>query len=482
MEEIYQKIAEFNPQRPKLSSNVVAFEITELWCNDATGVVDCHHNDAGVPDPSSWLNQPTTRPSTSSPTTTESLVLRLVWPQVNLEEHRIDWSKAAQNLILERFGLELAYAYFPSCLAGVSAFPQTVKPDRDEQAYAFCFLPKIAVLWSHSRPRQPSTRRPVTNGILLAKDEQKTLLKQLLTSGSKWQLPTASHAMFPALLVSLMLHGEIEMTQGAIKGRIQEVEARTGYTTFKTKRKHLAAGELGELSAKMSGDTTRLGSAERKSQTLAKLMEFVQRMVGPGQGTASEGDKIIKNHIQVLQERLAMQIMDREYTLKRAQIQNEALLSLISMNYSLSNYLISISTLRDAASMKTLAFVTMFFLPGSFVSALFSTDLFDWDGVEPGSIGVPSTPQFRLYWAITVPLTVVTFLLYFAWAKYSSYDRSRKREGKRWGFGRMNSMESEVQSRSPKQVLMDQGQRVRVEAYALAQKRRTVFGDKDEVS
>lgn len=79
---------------------------------------------------------------------------------------------------------------------------------------------------------------------------------------------------------------------------------------------------------------------------------------------------------------------------------------------------ISLTTQRDAASMKTLAYVTMFFLPGSFISALFSTPLFTWDNVDVtdrSTMGVGTTPQFRLYWAVTVPLTVVTFLLYFLW-------------------------------------------------------------------
>lgn len=72
---------------------------------------------------------------------------------------------------------------------------------------------------------------------------------------------------------------------------------------------------------------------------------------------------------------------------------------------------------RDASSMKTLAIVTMLFLPGSFVSALFSTDFFAWDEVDPNTsdIGVPMTPQMGLYWVITIPLTLVTFALYFLW-------------------------------------------------------------------
>ena len=78
--------------------------------------------------------------------------------------------------------------------------------------------------------------------------------------------------------------------------------------------------------------------------------------------------------------------------------------------------------------MKTLAVVTMFFLPGSFVSSLFSTDLFHWDGVDlrSGSITVPATPQLALYWVITIPLTLATFTLYFIWLTYQKWERTRK--------------------------------------------------------
>lgn len=80
--------------------------------------------------------------------------------------------------------------------------------------------------------------------------------------------------------------------------------------------------------------------------------------------------------------------------------------------------------------MKTLAIVTMVFLPGSFISALFSTSMFDWDSVDPtsNSIGVKTMPQFGLYWAITIPLTFVTFLLYFFWLRMMKQQRDRKKQ------------------------------------------------------
>ena len=66
--------------------------------------------------------------------------------------------------------------------------------------------------------------------------------------------------------------------------------------------------------------------------------------------------------------------------------------------------------------MKVLAMVALLFLPGNFVAAIFSAPLFDWDGAKSnGSMGVDTKPQFHLFWAITIPLTISIFTAYIGW-------------------------------------------------------------------
>ncbi|KAK3313353.1 hypothetical protein B0H66DRAFT_565930 [Apodospora peruviana] len=57
---------------------------------------------------------------------------------------------------------------------------------------------------------------------------------------------------------------------------------------------------------------------------------------------------------------------------------------------------------RDGSSMKTIAILTMLFLPATFFSTLFSMPSLGWD--QPDKIA--------LYWACTVPVTVATFALW----------------------------------------------------------------------
>ena len=73
---------------------------------------------------------------------------------------------------------------------------------------------------------------------------------------------------------------------------------------------------------------------------------------------------------------------------------------------------------RDSTSMKILAFISAIFLPGSFVAAVFSMSMFDWqysgDSNRNAGSGVVSK-RFWVYWVIAVPLTAVTLLGWGFW-------------------------------------------------------------------
>ena len=61
--------------------------------------------------------------------------------------------------------------------------------------------------------------------------------------------------------------------------------------------------------------------------------------------------------------------------------------------------------------MKTLAAVTVAFLPGTFIAAFFAMPLFDWDGRTVVSA------RFWIYWAVTLPLTFVTLVVWVLWTR-----------------------------------------------------------------
>ena len=75
--------------------------------------------------------------------------------------------------------------------------------------------------------------------------------------------------------------------------------------------------------------------------------------------------------------------------------------------------------------MKTLAVVTITFLPGTLVAAIFSMPMFNWASENARNI---INPHFRIYWAVTVPLTLLTFVFYGMWQLI--YKRNRNQNNK----------------------------------------------------
>jgi len=68
------------------------------------------------------------------------------------------------------------------------------------------------------------------------------------------------------------------------------------------------------------------------------------------------------------------------------------------------------STGRDSTAMKTLAFLTTLFLPGTFIATLFSTDMVSQQGQ-----GSRPSPPFWQFWAITIPVTILVMIGWRLW-------------------------------------------------------------------
>ncbi|EON98379.1 hypothetical protein UCRPA7_6110 [Phaeoacremonium minimum UCRPA7] len=66
----------------------------------------------------------------------------------------------------------------------------------------------------------------------------------------------------------------------------------------------------------------------------------------------------------------------------------------------------------DSAAMKMVAFVTLTFLPPTFISAIFSMSFFSYDA-DSGHWSV--SEKLWLYWVFAIPTTLATSLLWFLW-------------------------------------------------------------------
>jgi Mg2+ and Co2+ transporter CorA len=82
---------------------------------------------------------------------------------------------------------------------------------------------------------------------------------------------------------------------------------------------------------------------------------------------------------------------------------------------------------RDSAAMVVISVVTIAFLPGTFVSSLFSTTIFNFQAQSPSP--VESKKWHGIYWAVTAPLTLVILASgYLFWRMRRSHDRKQIRK------------------------------------------------------
>ena len=80
------------------------------------------------------------------------------------------------------------------------------------------------------------------------------------------------------------------------------------------------------------------------------------------------------------------------------------------------------ATKRDSLEMKGIALLTMTFLPATALASIFSMSSFFTLSTDDNRIIL--SPQFWIYWAITIPITLTILFGWAAW-KYIATNRAR---------------------------------------------------------
>ncbi|KAL9622121.1 MAG: hypothetical protein Q9160_003464 [Pyrenula sp. 1 TL-2023] len=234
---------------------------------------------------------------------------------------------------------------------------------------------------------------------------------------------------------------DVEELQEMIKSQIREVEVRTGYHIWSSRRERAALGDPNSLSAKMSGCEGKIAQVLRKIEVTSELTTVIyQQLEGSCSrlGSDDAGHSELRACLDVIMQRAKMQRIDADFYAQRAKCQLTALFHLIAQNDNVVGHeiasdsrLLALAAQRDSLSVKSLAVVTMVFLPGTFVSSLFSIPLFDFDATSPGNIYRQSFwgPRLLVYAIVTVPLMMLTFAVCGLWLYYQSFQRRKQRYG-----------------------------------------------------
>jgi len=102
--------------------------------------------------------------------------------------------------------------------------------------------------------------------------------------------------------------------------------------------------------------------------------------------------------------------------------------NIINLSFNLVTQQDSRIMQRDSKSMRTIAVVTMVFLPVATVAGVFGSQLITLDSTAQYHLRV--SPDFWILWAIAVPLTVVVMVVWRLWYMHT---RAKLMKGKHPG-------------------------------------------------
>ncbi|KAJ0116967.1 uncharacterized protein J7T55_003381 [Diaporthe amygdali] len=126
---------------------------------------------------------------------------------------------------------------------------------------------------------------------------------------------------------------------------------------------------------------------------------------------------------QTLERHLAWRKTSIQYLHERVKSQVSMLSTMLTHEDARASIELADAAKRDGSSMKTIAVVTMAFLPATFFAALFAMPSLQWD--QPA--GRIIQPTFWIYWVFTVPATLLVFIIWFLLSHHGSWRRVNTR-------------------------------------------------------
>jgi Mg2+ and Co2+ transporter CorA len=141
---------------------------------------------------------------------------------------------------------------------------------------------------------------------------------------------------------------------------------------------------------------------ETNHQEVSRRLAFFKSYIDSQRQRSISNEKRLQNEIQLAFNVVAQHDAGTTVEMSRTQVE-----------MSRTTVEISRAARSDSATMKTLAFVTLTFLPPTFICALFSMSFFHYDD----STGWAVSRQIWIYWAIAVPTTIATALVWNFWGK-----------------------------------------------------------------
>ncbi|RDW73553.1 hypothetical protein BP6252_07460 [Coleophoma cylindrospora] len=286
----------------------------------------------------------------------------------------------------------------------------------------------VAVSWS--------ARTGTTSGLFEGMSDDDI---DCVTSYTSAKIKQSTHPLFfPAMLLDILTNlyiqhrKEIERTlfllenpTGISRGSRKKDAWQWNYDLFR------------ETTTQCNTIYTNLVYLERRLDFTVRLSNFIleslkfcedqhvyqeQNSISPEMGFNQSG-KQIEEAVQNARNFAASQLHQTICLQKRSQALTTVIYTIITQNDSRTNVKISKAVKKDSTSMTAIAFLGIVFLPAMLVASMFSMSMFDFSSPSNPSQSSTSTStttsvvnsNFWMYWAVTIPLTLMILLVWKLW-------------------------------------------------------------------
>ena len=168
------------------------------------------------------------------------------------------------------------------------------------------------------------------------------------------------------------------------------------------------------LNADLAGIVKKAADTELSASTVHEHAKSIQRLIGICEDLETpSNNNSVPRIFSVQREEIQSTIIRAELYLKHMKMTKDVLQSLTAVLYN------RISK-QDTDSMKTIAVVTLVFLPATFVSAIFSTGIFNFHATES-----PDNPRIvsRFGWVYLLACVLSTALTLISWSCWYRWGR-----------------------------------------------------------
>ncbi|KAK5720497.1 hypothetical protein LTR17_014973 [Elasticomyces elasticus] len=165
-------------------------------------------------------------------------------------------------------------------------------------------------------------------------------------------------------------------------------------------------------SALWEGGTSYIEDMREKIEQQMRYSEQVQRDLDLLPRRIKNQSKTISNFIIQRDNKLNISLAESNRKIAEESRRD----NLLNLEMAAATAQVAEQTRQDSAAMKTIAVLTLTFLPGTAIASFFSMTLFQWPFRDDKQI---ASPYIYVYFVVTIPVTLLVYAFWLWWFKYS---------------------------------------------------------------